>query len=104
MPKHSRAPWRVKPVKGQAPYIVDADGLAIGMAMHWTGSENNPLPNAHMFAAAPDLLAACKEASDAIDELLHHAEYMPGIFQASERARQACLAAIARAKGADNGN
>lgn len=57
-----------------------------------------------VYAAAPDLLAACKEASDAIDELLHHAEYMPGIFQASERARQACLAAIARAKGADNGN
>lgn len=109
MSEHNRAPWRVKPVRGQAPYIVDADGLTIGMAMHWLGSENDPLPNANLIAAAPDLLAACETASETIVMLVAEVGKTGGLSEETvmkaTKVVSRCEVVIARAKGeSDYGN
>jgi hypothetical protein len=70
--EHTQGPLTIHgPSDGKGPYddggdyaIVDADGKIIGEAIHKVDyAEFRPArANAHLWAAAPDLLVACEEA------------------------------------------
>jgi hypothetical protein len=96
-PKHTPGPWAY----ADPELWENADGVVIGTAADddveaFEICEVCELPraernaNVRLIAAAPDLLAACEEAAEALES----SEY-----RSDQRTRGRLLAAIARAKG-----
>ena len=64
--KHTPGPWSINRSKNGYPYqIYAANGTHVRSVTRWAALSVPALPegeaNAHLIAAAPDLLAACKE-------------------------------------------
>jgi len=78
MSNHTPGPWRVE---WQHPclWTIRSDGV------HLPPSESADCPNARLIAAAPELLAACKESLNAIDCVLRAFE--TGCTQEDEAAQ-----------------
>lgn len=93
--QHTPGPWTVGRINHVDGEIVDSAGGAICFRTY--GSDGEAKANANLIAAAPDLLAACRDA----DEALCGATWVKGadkrgLKYASEKIR----AAIAKATGA----
>jgi hypothetical protein len=61
-------------------------------------SESEQIANAHLFMAAPDLLAACEAAQDELERLTGDAGFEPERFRERIAVFHALTAAIAKAK------
>jgi len=89
MSKHSPAPWR-GPYRSidQKLVIIRPDDVIIAYLDNWTDDADEQSANARLIAAAPDLLAALAELTQAVED-----EGVPcmGLLIAK------CRAAIARA-------
>jgi hypothetical protein len=82
-------------VRADGRYSVEADGLAVAR-IEPAGGDVEP-GNAHLVAAAPILLAACKQAKDLLDNSLL---VTPEGFRIDDQdLRKALLDAILRAEG-----
>ena len=97
--KHSPSPFTAK-TDGCGGYnIIDAEGRTIGAT---SGAFSKDIPakeedaNAKLFAAAPDLLAACEAA----DKFLQDGYPDHEVSDAERTLREALRAAIAKAGGA----
>ena len=70
MSEHTAGPWHVDPKAPEESYFEDVnilreDGLAVAVAVHNGNIDPATVKaNAHLIAAAPDLLEALKEALD----------------------------------------
>lgn len=60
--KHTTGPWIDAGAVGHARYIRGGPGAEVSIAATHSGSTTEGVANAALIAAAPDLLAACKEA------------------------------------------
>lgn len=93
---HARGPWTCRVEK---PFIPEAGGVVmidapgwLGIAkvyLHCTGGTEGEA-NARLIAAAPDLLAACEEAAECLED---------DESKWAQRVREKMLAAILKAKG-----
>ena len=67
--KHTPGPWRVQGTRIEYGPFVAGDGFVVAKVFRdpsETGTPNEWEANARLIAAAPDLLAACREAIDFI--------------------------------------
>jgi hypothetical protein len=87
--------WRV--VKANGHYSVQAEGMAIAGIVTGQSVGEEEQGNAHLIAAAPVLLAACKQAKELLENSLL---VTPEGFRIDDRPlRDALLDAILRAEG-----
>ena len=85
-------PWSVKPDSiVSRPFRVEGDGWTVASVHYESHRDGDTEANAHLIAAAPDLLAACEEA-------LHFMLTRLGVPQ---REVEIVRAAIAKAQGGD---
>lgn len=87
---HSRGPW-----EAECKDIYDIDGDFVARLYNTKPDEVEA--NAHLIAAAPELLAACKEAVLYLEAGISSTRFA---YQARCNAVQLCRAAIAKAEGA----
>ena len=98
--KHTPGPWSRAPYinsHAQSLTVVDVEGSEVATVRGWDGDGDHREADAHLIAAAPDLLEALRDVTDALAEHLSdlgrdHPEQAPRV----QRAR----AAIAKATGA----
>lgn len=88
--KHTPGPWGVDPKRSFR--VLDVSDNTICSTGSCDHIRDQWEANAHLIAAAPDLLSACEEAFDAMHDDGHERMGMG-------RAIEACRAAIAKAKG-----
>ena len=86
---HTPGPWN-----NSGGYITDATGTEIA-DVEWAGSEPEGKANARLIAAAPELLAACREAVSAITYLLSNDDDDPNYADTLNT----LAAAISKAEG-----
>ena len=94
MSKHTPGPWKANFAISQAAYIFGGDRNFARVYNEWQ-DEANQEANARLIAAAPDLLAALKEAELVLAEKLRRLGADPNVSPTTHRIR----AAIAKATG-----
>lgn len=109
--KRTAGPWRVSNTGGGRPTIVyDAGGFAICDCKTYHGRNEQDTGNAHLIAAAPDLLASLNDALYLLRHNYMHMQrraYGPQsreqVFEAFERLPyvKKARAAIAKAEGGE---
>lgn len=94
MAEHTPGPWRYEKPKdyetNERFEFWAADGTGIGEC-HWE-------KNAHLIAAAPELLEALEDCRSALDQMMGDSD-LPEDDSAEMKAIQKASAAIAKAKG-----
>lgn len=72
MSKHTPGPWKVDKYidSGKPSLSVSANGSEVAQASSWAGDGADEAgANARLIAAAPELLEACREAKEVLDDL-----------------------------------
>lgn len=104
MSAHTPGPWFVTS-SGQPHDLVTSthdDGLDDDVCEVYGGNDDSDevrAANAHLIAAAPELLAALKEAERALTVAVRHACDMPDFDPGEHHVIKAARAAIAKAEG-----
>lgn len=92
---HTKAPWHICEVTGRGLQLIrDANGYCVAEAVKPANSSAayiDHIANAHLIAAAPDLLAACEEMEAQLGSGDDYTKW--------EDAKAQLLAAIAKARG-----
>ena len=92
---HTKAPWHICEVTGRGLQLIrDANGYCVAEAVKPANSSAayiDHIANAHLIAAAPDLLAACEEMAAQLGSGDDYTKW--------EDAKAQLLAAIAKARG-----
>lgn len=108
---HTPAPWRVSPIAGENGGIAieaddPADGLQFQVCEIWgidcdTTIDDRAHANARLIAAAPDLLAALRDASDELEQYVDLQRKLDYIEYAADTQKilNAVNATIAKAEG-----
>ena len=87
MSKHTPGPWYVSEKKGFYDVVID-DRTAVAFVTD-TGGKETEKANAHLIAAAPELLKACKEMYEAFKGRKDYKDYTVGQLDAASRAWRA---------------
>lgn len=95
--KHSPGPWEIRYSAGKRPYAIEAPNDSapggVGSVIRWRGigfpTSPTALANAHLIAAAPDMLAALK----AVVHAYEHGSMIDSFINA--------IKVIAKAEGRD---
>lgn len=94
MSKHTPGPWEAGDVDGDDIYIwSEGQKQFVGLASYEDGTQREVQANAHLIAAAPELLEACELA-----EQFWYADH-PNDTVEAQQARRQLRAAIAKATG-----
>jgi hypothetical protein len=113
--QHTPAPWRASEMRMDKRSWAELNGdhdLTIVQA-HWDGitgdviaavwadDDHDELANAHLIAAAPELLAACEASGVALTEAaaVFKGKGFPGLATVLTRHAEICAAALAKARG-----
>jgi len=85
---HTPGPWYCKPTAGDHDFLIYPEGPGNAIAIVRDFDE----ANARLIAAAPELLAACEVAQDALMAALPHADRIRDILFPALREAQAAIA------------
>jgi hypothetical protein len=73
MNKHTPGPWQVEPNPFESAPMVSTENRTIAKVLYWGGSEDGEVnANAHLIAAAPELLEALEDILWSLDHLDLH--------------------------------
>lgn len=71
MAKHTPGPWKVWGIDSEGPHVLSLDATIVARLDPWKGKCRDEMNgNAHLIAAAPDLLDACHNAVQIIEQLI----------------------------------